>query len=155
MGQPAAPAAARHGHSGPKGEHPGRIPRPAALGRARGMRENTAKGIALWPVVRAMMTWGDTFYSRAGARRALRRDQDGGLLDHEGRCRDCGLVVPVPEIQIEPGPGFDPAVASHDPMSLAINTPRRLLEPITAPLGDRMPDSSAQLSSEKNKHSST
>ncbi|SNT30283.1 transcriptional regulator, HxlR family [Streptosporangium subroseum] len=92
----------------------------------------TAKGVGLWPIVRALMSWGDTFYSPAGVQRAERHDRDGGLLDHGGRCEDCGLVVPVPEIRIEPGPGFDPTSSAHDPVSNAINTPRRLLEPIEA-----------------------
>jgi DNA-binding HxlR family transcriptional regulator len=90
----------------------------------------TAKGIALWPVLRAMMSWGDAFYSPAGARRVLRHEQDGGLLDHEGRCLDCGLAVPIQQTRIEPGPGFEPAGAGHDAVSKAINTPRRLLEAI-------------------------
>ena len=63
----------------------------------------TAKGIALWPAVRTLMSWGDEFYSPGGARRALRHDQDGGMLDDESGCRDCGLVVPVPEVRIEVG----------------------------------------------------
>ncbi|MEV6864511.1 helix-turn-helix domain-containing protein [Streptosporangium subroseum] len=90
----------------------------------------TAKGVGLWPVVRALMSWGDAFYSPVGVRRAERHDQDGGLLDREGRCEDCGLVVPVPEIRIGPGPGFDPTNSDQDPVSSAISTPRRLLEPI-------------------------
>jgi DNA-binding HxlR family transcriptional regulator len=93
----------------------------------------TAKGTALWPAVRALMNWGDTFYSPAGERRVQRHDLDGGVLDRDGRCPVCSQVVPVPEIRIEPGPGFDAAVAGRDPLSLAVNTPRRLLEPITAP----------------------
>jgi DNA-binding HxlR family transcriptional regulator len=92
----------------------------------------TAKGIALWPIVRAMMNWGDEFYSPTGVRRTLRHEQDGGLLDQDGRCQDCGVVVPVPETQIEPGPGFVPTGNDLDPMVAAINTPRRLLEPIMA-----------------------
>lgn len=92
----------------------------------------TAKGVRLWPVVRALMNWGDTFYSPSGVKRAVRHDQDGGLLDQEGRCQDCGSAVPVPEIRIEPGPGFDLTGTDPDPVSNAINTPRRLLEPVVA-----------------------
>jgi DNA-binding HxlR family transcriptional regulator len=92
----------------------------------------TAKGVELWPVVRSLMNWGDTFYSPSGVKRAVRHDRDGGLLDPEGRCQDCGSPVPVPETRIEPGPGFDPAGIDPDPVSNAINTPRRLLEPIMA-----------------------
>jgi DNA-binding HxlR family transcriptional regulator len=91
----------------------------------------TAKGVELWPIVRAMMNWGDAHYSPSGVKRTLRHDEDGGLLDPEGRCRDCGAVVPVPETRIEPGPGFEPAGKEPDFVSRAINTPRRLLDPIT------------------------
>jgi DNA-binding HxlR family transcriptional regulator len=90
----------------------------------------TAKGIALWPIVRAMMSWGDEFYSPGGVKRTLRHDLDGGLLDLDGRCRECGLAVPVPEVGIEPGPGYVPSGRELDPVSAVINTPRRLLDPI-------------------------
>lgn len=90
----------------------------------------TAKGVALWPVLRALMTWGDEFYSPAGAKRAFRHDRDGALLDHEGRCQECGMAVPVPETRVEPGPGFDPT--DSDPLSDVVNTPRRLLQPLRA-----------------------
>jgi len=42
--------------------------------------------------------------------------------------------VPVEEIRTAPGPGFTAlaADADVDPVSSAINTPRRLLEPIVA-----------------------
>jgi hypothetical protein len=91
----------------------------------------TDKGVDLWPIVRAMMAWGDAFYSPAGAKRALRHDGDGGLLDHDGRCQVCGGVVPVAETRIEPGPGFEPSRSPLDPVSATLNTPRRLLDPLT------------------------
>ncbi|WP_042395148.1 winged helix-turn-helix transcriptional regulator [Streptacidiphilus carbonis] len=90
----------------------------------------TAKGIALWPALRAFMNWGDEFYSPAGAKRTFRHDQDAGLIDQDGRCQECGTVVRVPEIRIERGPGFEPT--ESDPVSEAITTSRRLLEPVTA-----------------------
>jgi DNA-binding HxlR family transcriptional regulator len=92
----------------------------------------TDKGIGLWPIVRSLMAWGDAFYSPAGVKRALRHDADGGLLDHEGRCERCGAVVPVAETRIEPGPGFVPSDGELDPVSAVLNTPRRLLDPVTA-----------------------
>lgn len=90
----------------------------------------TAKGVELWPAIRTLMAWGDAHYSPAGVRRALRHDADGGLLDTGGRCELCGQSVPVPETRIEPGPGFEPSDTVPDPVSQAMNTPRRLLAPI-------------------------
>ncbi|MEV4536209.1 helix-turn-helix domain-containing protein [Asanoa sp. NPDC049518] len=90
----------------------------------------TPKGVALWPTVRALMAWGDEFYSPAGVRRALRHDEDGGLLDAGGRCAECGAVVGVPDTRIEPGPGFQPTATNPDVVSQAMNQPRRLLDPI-------------------------
>lgn len=95
----------------------------------------TDKGIALWPIVRSLMSWGDAFYSPAGAKRALRHDQDGGLLDDDGRCRQCGSIVPVPETRLEPGPGFEPRYSDLDRVSAMLNAPRRLLEPLMTPRG--------------------
>lgn len=92
----------------------------------------TGKGIELWPVVRVVMGWGDAHYSPGGVKRALFHDQDGGSLDHEGRCRECGSAVAVDETRIEPGPGFDATDANPDPVSALLNVPRRLLEPIPA-----------------------
>ncbi|GIF47689.1 HxlR family transcriptional regulator [Asanoa ferruginea] len=91
----------------------------------------TAKGIELWPALRTLMAWGDAHYSPAGVRRTQRHDDDGGLLDIDGRCALCGRIVPVAETRMEPGPGFAPEAADVDPVSQAMNTPRLLLEPIT------------------------
>jgi DNA-binding HxlR family transcriptional regulator len=92
----------------------------------------TDKGVALWPIVRSLINWGDDFYSPAGAKRALSHDEDGGPLDHEGRCKKCGALVAAQDTRIEPGPGFQPTDAVLDPVSSVLNTPRRLLEPISA-----------------------
>lgn len=92
----------------------------------------TERGLALWPVVRALMHWGDESYSPAGVKRALRHDADGGLIDQESRCQECGAVVAVPEIRVEPGPGYQPARHELDPVSAAISRSRLLLEPVAA-----------------------
>jgi hypothetical protein len=78
------------------------------------------------------MHWGDESYSPAGVKRALRHDADGGLIDNENRCVECRALVPVPEIRIEPGPGFEPTSAELDPVSQAMSVPRLLLEPNNA-----------------------
>lgn len=90
----------------------------------------TDKGEALWPALRALMSWGDTHYSPRGPKRVLLHDADGGALDHEGRCQTCNLKVPVPETRVTRGPGFDESQTSADPVSAAIDTGRLLLEPL-------------------------
>ncbi|WP_290052028.1 winged helix-turn-helix transcriptional regulator [Amycolatopsis solani] len=96
-----------------------------------GSYQLTERGIALWPAVRALMHWGDESYSPSGAKRALRHDADGGLVDAGNRCQECGALVPVPELRIEPGPGYEPPAEPQDPVSTAMNQPRLLLEPIS------------------------
>ncbi|HEX8868976.1 MAG TPA: helix-turn-helix domain-containing protein [Lentzea sp.] len=91
----------------------------------------TSKGIELWPIVRAMMAWGDAHYSPGGDKRTLRHDADGGLLDRDDRCAECGGIVPVPDMRIEPGPGYEPGTSTPDPVSAQLNRPRRLLEPLS------------------------
>lgn len=91
----------------------------------------TGKGLALWPIVRSLINWGDAFYSPTGVKRVMRHDTDGGELDQDGRCAKCRAVVPVPEIRIEPGPGLVAAPTELDPVSAEINTRRRLLDPVT------------------------
>ncbi|MEU8935694.1 helix-turn-helix domain-containing protein [Streptomyces sp. NPDC048409] len=93
----------------------------------------TAKGVELWPVLRALMTWGDAFYSPAGPKRVFRHERDGGPIDRDGRCATCGTAVPVPETVLETGPGFEPEDRGDDPVSAAIDGPRRLLDPVTLP----------------------
>jgi DNA-binding HxlR family transcriptional regulator len=90
----------------------------------------TDKGVALWPVLRALMNWGDDYYSPAGVRRSAFHDPDDGAIGADGRCVTCAAAVPVAEIRLEPGPGFVAARAGTSRIAAAINTPRRLLEPI-------------------------
>jgi hypothetical protein len=90
----------------------------------------TDKGTKLWPVVRDLMAWGDEFYAPAGPLRVLRHAADDGVLDRQGICASCGETVPVPEITIEPGPGFGQTGRRDDAVSEAIARPRRLLEAV-------------------------
>lgn len=69
----------------------------------------TAKGVELWPAIRALMAWGDAHYSPTGIKRTLRHDQDG--------------------------PGFTPTGADPDLVSQAMNKPKRLLAPIVVAAG--------------------
>ncbi|MGW6442594.1 winged helix-turn-helix transcriptional regulator [Lentzea sp. NPDC055074] len=91
----------------------------------------TPKGVQLWPILRAMMAWGDEHYSPGGDRRTFRHEADGGRLDATSRCSSCGAVVTPPGITIEPGPGYEPGTTEPDPVSALLGTPRRLLEPLS------------------------
>ncbi|SDG66263.1 transcriptional regulator, HxlR family [Lentzea fradiae] len=89
----------------------------------------TRKGLDLLPVLRAMMVWGDSHYSPGGPKRTFRHDADGGTLNRDGRCRECGEVVAVEDIRTEPGPGYVRG-PELDPVSEQLTTPRRLLQPL-------------------------
>lgn len=88
-----------------------RVPGPGK----RSEYELTAKGLALWPVVRSLSAWGDEFYAPEGqparlrARLLRRRGDPGGRVRHVRRAgagrRDGD----------DPGPGAAAAVATGQP----------------------------------------
>lgn len=94
-----------------------------------GMVNGTGPAIDTGPGVRQPAPGTYQSISAVRKRRVLRHDRDGGLLSPGGQCQDCGLAVPVPEIRIEPGPGFEPG-SGDGPLPGATNAPRRLLDPI-------------------------
>jgi DNA-binding HxlR family transcriptional regulator len=79
----------------------------------------TDKGTALWPVVRTMMSWGDTFYSPAGVRRVLRHDLDGAC----SIMRDAAPTAARPSLSRKSGPS--PDRDSSQPAPAAIPRPGR------------------------------
>ena len=88
----------------------------------------TPKGVELWPVVRAMMTWGDRYYAPAGPRRVFRHGDDEGELDQHGVCSACGATVDLADTVVAPGPGLS-AVDAQDALTVALRQPRPLLTP--------------------------
>ncbi|MFE6286490.1 winged helix-turn-helix transcriptional regulator [Streptomyces sp. NPDC057877] len=87
----------------------------------------TERGIALWPTLRSLGLWGREHLE--GARRRTFRHADCRTeLGPYGECPACGIVVPVGDVLMEPGPGLDPDPA--DPVSRALLKPKRLLEPL-------------------------
>jgi DNA-binding HxlR family transcriptional regulator len=92
--------------------------------------ELTDKGIALWPVVRTLIAWGDDYYGPEGPRRIFRHVADDAMVDESGRCTGCGTVVAPQDIVLTPGPGLPPA-RPDDQVTLALEAPHRLLEPLT------------------------
>jgi DNA-binding HxlR family transcriptional regulator len=91
----------------------------------------TDKGIALWPVVRSLLAWGDEHYSETGGSRVFQHAADGGAVTGDGACAACGAIVPVREIVVSPGPALG-ARPDPDPVTVALARPHLLLEPIRA-----------------------
>jgi DNA-binding HxlR family transcriptional regulator len=87
----------------------------------------TERGIALWPTLRSLGLWGREHFDETRLR-YFRHAACGTELGPYGECPACGFVVPVPDVEMSPGPGLDPDPA--DPVSRALLGPRRLLEPV-------------------------
>ena len=90
----------------------------------------TDRGIALWPVLRSLGLWGRQHFTETRPLRAFRHATCGTQeeLGPYGECPACGTVVPVPDVDMVPGPGLDPDPA--DPVSRALLRPKRLLKSI-------------------------
>jgi len=90
----------------------------------------TAKGAELWPAVRALLAWGDDYYSGGGPRRVFRHAADDGEVPPSGVCAACGAPVDSADLVVVPGPGLASIPPKSDPVSVALNAPHRLLEPL-------------------------
>ncbi|HEY3506551.1 MAG TPA: helix-turn-helix domain-containing protein [Actinocatenispora sp.] len=88
----------------------------------------TARGRELWPTVYTLVHWGERHLSEGGARRTFHHAGCGHRLDALGCCPRCAASVPAADVEIRPGPGL--SVVATDPVSLALRTPHRLLEPL-------------------------
>jgi DNA-binding HxlR family transcriptional regulator len=89
----------------------------------------TDKGRALWPVVHALATWGDTYYAVKGPRRLYAHTACGATVDAAGICPTCGVTVDPADLTVAPGPGLAGENAA-DPVSIALSRPHRMLEPL-------------------------
>ncbi|GAA1904665.1 hypothetical protein GCM10009737_01650 [Nocardioides lentus] len=89
----------------------------------------TPKGLALWPVLVALLAWGDEHASPGGARRLFSHAACGTDLDRAGGCPACGLAPPPHDVVMRPGPG---STGPQGPgrVSAALQQPRRLLDPV-------------------------
>lgn len=90
----------------------------------------TAKGVALWPVLRTLTAWGDDHYAPAGPRRVFTHAGCGGGVDVTGTCAVCGDTVAVGATVTAPGPGWEPPGPEADAVSRALGRPHRLLVPL-------------------------
>jgi DNA-binding HxlR family transcriptional regulator len=94
--------------------------------------ELTGKGQALWPVLHALMNWGDQYCAPGGPRRLFQHTADSGQLDQSGRCHTCGQPVPAADTIVTPGPGLEPPADDDSWVTTALTTPHQLLEPLRA-----------------------
>ena len=90
----------------------------------------TRKGTTLWPVVRSLLAWGDEHYSDGGPRRVFHHVADGAAVNGDGTCATCGQAVAVQDLLVTPGPGLAITPGGPDPVSVALASPHRLLEPV-------------------------
>ena len=68
----------------------------------------TSKGVDLWPVLVALMKWGDRHAFPDGPPVVLRHKGCGGELDDHRVCTKCGNPLEANEVEPELGPGAVP-----------------------------------------------
>jgi DNA-binding HxlR family transcriptional regulator len=101
-----------------------RRPDPQHAGRS--LYELTAAGRDLWPVLYALLVWGDRHRHRNS--RVFRHAACGTTLDGRGHCASCGLTPDPDDILTEPRQGL--SKTRNDKVAIALRTPHRLLDPI-------------------------
>jgi DNA-binding HxlR family transcriptional regulator len=65
----------------------------------------TTKGLDLWPVVVALLQWGDRYAAPAGPPVVLEHRGCGGELDGRRRCLRCSADLEPWDVTVRPGPG--------------------------------------------------
>jgi DNA-binding HxlR family transcriptional regulator len=101
-----------------------RRPDPDRAGRS--LYELTNAGRDLWPVIHAMLVWGDRH--RAPNQRDFTHATCGTQLDGHAHCPACDLTPPPEDVVMTRRPGR--GLTRTDPVSLALREPHRLLEPV-------------------------
>ena len=66
----------------------------------------TKKGTDLWPVLMAMLQWGDRYEAPEGPPVVIEHRDCGGELDDRRRCRRCGQELEAWQVVRRPGPGW-------------------------------------------------
>ena len=100
-----------------------KVPDPGHSGRW--LYELTDEGIALWPALYALRSWGER---KSGRRpRVFTHDACGTPLDPTARCETCG-VLPAPN-QVFVSPLGEPRQGARtDPVALGLRRKHRLLD---------------------------
>ena len=71
----------------------------------------TEKGIDLWPVIVALLQFGDAYYAPEGPPVVLTHKQCGGQVDAHRICDRCGKRLTARDAIGRPGPGARPVAA--------------------------------------------
>jgi DNA-binding HxlR family transcriptional regulator len=67
----------------------------------------TEKGLDLWPVMMALLQWGDRHYpAEGGAPRLIRHRECGGQITRHLTCDKCGAELGPRDVYAENGPGM-------------------------------------------------
>ena len=78
-------------------------------GRGHAEYRLTDKGLELWPVLHALMTWGDAHDPAPGGPPTLVEHRDcGGAVDAHRYCERCGERLSPRDVRAHPGPGAPP-----------------------------------------------
>ena len=99
-----------------------RLPDPQHHGRR--LYELTQAGKELWPVVHALIVWGDEHRERSS--RGFEHAACGTPLDDAGCCPRCGLVPGPDEVLMVPLRQS----SRSDPVAEALRQPHRMLDPL-------------------------
>lgn len=62
-------------------------------------------GRDLWPVVVALMQWGDRYLAPDGPPTVVTHRGCGGTIDDRRICQACGAQLELGDVRVEPGPG--------------------------------------------------
>ncbi|MGZ6579291.1 MAG: winged helix-turn-helix transcriptional regulator [Solirubrobacteraceae bacterium] len=100
--------------------------RPDPQHAGRHLYELTPAGRDLWPVLSALLAWGDRH--RQTNSRVFKHVICGSRLDDAGRCPECHVTPAPHDIIIERRRGH--GMRRRDPVSIALRKPHRLLEPL-------------------------
>jgi len=74
----------------------------------------TAKGRDFYPVLAAIVAWGDRWLDRGRGAPVLLRHRGCGKITHaEVVCAECGAPLLARDITVEAGPGFPAKLRSH------------------------------------------
>jgi DNA-binding HxlR family transcriptional regulator len=101
-----------------------RRPDPDHAGRH--LYELTPAGRDLWPVLHALLVWGD--HHREPNSRVFKHSRCGTVLDDTGACPTCHTRPEPSEIVSEPRRGL--GKRRTDPVAVALRGPHQLLEPL-------------------------